>query len=64
MSAKSQVALRSPYAGVIASLEKAMLNTMTEPFQRFIYAQSTSGVLLLAATIVAMLWANSPWAES
>lgn len=41
-----------------------MLNTMTEPFQRFIHAQSTSGVLLLAATIVAMLWANSPWAES
>jgi Na+:H+ antiporter, NhaA family len=37
---------------------------MMEPFQKFIHAQSTGGVLLLAATLLAMLWANSPWAES
>lgn len=37
---------------------------MMEPFQRFIHAQSTGGVLLLAATVLAMIWANSPWAES
>ncbi len=37
---------------------------MMGPFQKFIRAQSTGGVLLLAATVAAMLWANSPWAES
>lgn len=41
-----------------------LIQPMMEPFQRFIHAQSTGGVLLLAATVVAMLWANSPWAES
>jgi Na+:H+ antiporter, NhaA family len=30
------------------------------PFQKFIHAQSTGGVLLLGATVAAMLWANSP----
>jgi Na+:H+ antiporter, NhaA family len=41
-----------------------LIQPIVEPFQRFIHAQSTGGVLLLAATVVAMIWANSPWAES
>jgi NhaA family Na+:H+ antiporter len=35
-----------------------------QPFQRFIHAESAGGVLLLAATAAAMVWANSPWADS
>lgn len=46
------------------SRNQPLIQPMMEPFQRFIHAQSTGGVLLLAATVVAMLWANSPWAES
>lgn len=34
------------------------------PFQRFLKAQTTSGILLLGVTVVALVWANSPWAES
>ena len=34
------------------------------PFQRFLQAQATSGILLLGVTIVALAWANSAWSES
>lgn len=30
------------------------------PFQRFLHAQATSGILLLGVTVVALVWANSP----
>ncbi|MET0514245.1 MAG: Na+/H+ antiporter NhaA [Nitrospiraceae bacterium] len=33
-----------------------------EPFHEFIHHESTGGVLLLAATLFALVWANSPWA--
>lgn len=46
------------------SQDQPLIQPMMEPFQRFIHAQSTGGVLLLAATVLAMIWANSPWAES
>ena len=34
------------------------------PFQEFFHAESSGGILLLAATSVALLWANSPWADA
>jgi Na+:H+ antiporter, NhaA family len=34
------------------------------PFQRFIGTEVSGGILLLAATVVALLWANSPWGHS
>lgn len=34
------------------------------PFQRFLHAQTTGGVILMATTLVALVWANSPWADS
>lgn len=34
------------------------------PFQRFFAIEAASTILLLAATLVALVWANSPWAES
>jgi Na+:H+ antiporter, NhaA family len=32
-----------------------------EPFQRFAGSEAASGVVLLAATACALVWANSPW---
>lgn len=46
------------------SQQEPFIQPMVEPFQKFIHAQSTGGVLLLVATVAAMIWANSPWAES
>ncbi len=34
------------------------------PFQKFIKIESLSGLLLLGATVLALVWANSPWSES
>ncbi|PVX52290.1 sodium/proton antiporter (NhaA family) [Balneicella halophila] len=34
------------------------------PFQKFFNTESLSGILLLAATVVALVWVNSPFAES
>ena len=34
------------------------------PFRRFIHVEAAGGIVLLAATITALVWANSPWKES
>ncbi|MFD2541118.1 Na+/H+ antiporter NhaA [Lacinutrix gracilariae] len=34
------------------------------PFQKFIKIESLSGILLLVTTLIALLWANSPYADS
>lgn len=34
------------------------------PFQKFVKIESFSGILLFGATIIALIWANSPWKES
>ena len=36
---------------------------LTLPAQRYIHTASTGGIVLLAAAIVALIWANSPWAD-
>jgi NhaA family Na+:H+ antiporter len=37
---------------------------LLRPFQEFVQAKTSSGLFLLACTIIALLWANSPWAQS
>lgn len=34
------------------------------PFQKFVKIESFSGILLMVATVVALIWANSPFSES
>ena len=41
-----------------------LIRPIVEPFQRFIHTEAAGGILLLAATFVAMVWANSPWAAA
>jgi NhaA family Na+:H+ antiporter len=36
----------------------------TRPVARFLALESASGLLLLAATVVALIWANSPWKDA
>lgn len=37
---------------------------MVRPVERFLAIEASSGVLLLLAAAVALIWANSPWAHS
>ena len=36
---------------------------LVQPFQRFLHAEASGGILLLVATAIALLWANSGWAD-
>lgn len=37
---------------------------IVHPFQAFADKASSGGILLIAATVVALVWANSPWGET
>src|SRR4051794_5039817 len=40
------------------------VNLFVRPFQEFAKSEASSGIVLIACTIVAVLWANSSWAPS
>ena len=44
--------------------EQPPVERIVRPFQDFANKQSSGGILLIIATAVALVWANSPWAES
>ncbi|MFN0148789.1 MAG: Na+/H+ antiporter NhaA [Dehalococcoidia bacterium] len=37
---------------------------LQHPVQRFIHAEASSGILLVIAALVALVWANSPWSAA
>jgi NhaA family Na+:H+ antiporter len=64
-------ALGTPRAGTSGEHGSAEARTpaplverVLEPFRQFAHTASASGIVLLAATALALAWANSPWAES
>ncbi len=44
--------------------ESLVTRAVVMPVQQFIHIQGISSILLLAAAIAALIWANSPWHES
>jgi NhaA family Na+:H+ antiporter len=44
--------------------ESLITRTLVLPIQEFIHIQGISSVVLLAAAIAALIWANSPWHDS
>ena len=45
------------------TVEKTPIVAFLRPFQQFASRETSGGILLLACTIVALVWANSPWAH-
>jgi NhaA family Na+:H+ antiporter len=41
-----------------------LIERLMAPFQRFASAASAGGLVLLATTVIALVWANSPWSHS
>ena len=41
-----------------------LVEKLLAPFRRFAATAAAGGIVLLAATAVALVWANSPWSES
>src|SRR6516162_3010962 len=44
--------------------ESLITRTLVMPIQEFIHIQGISSVFLLAAAVIALIWANSPWHDS
>jgi NhaA family Na+:H+ antiporter len=44
--------------------ERPPVERIVRPFQDFADKQSSGGIILIAATAIALVWANSPWGES
>jgi Na+:H+ antiporter, NhaA family len=56
----------SPHSGNptwIAS-DRAIPRLIARPLADFLHVEAAGGVLLLVATVVALVWANSPWDQS
>ncbi len=49
---------------LIAEIEKPLGVQVRLLFQQFTRLQASGGILLLAATVLALIWANSPWGHS
>lgn len=46
------------------SAKLPLIRRIIYPLQKFIQAESFSGILLMLVTLVALAWANSPWADT
>src|SRR5271169_2270629 len=53
---KSPMSADTPPSRTILPIE-----VMTSPFVRFARMEAAGGILLLASTFAALVWANSPW---
>jgi NhaA family Na+:H+ antiporter len=49
---------------LLAEIQKPLGVQVRNLFQRFTRLQASGGILLLISTIVALIWANSPWAHT
>jgi NhaA family Na+:H+ antiporter len=43
---------------------KTPIEKLTYPIQEFLHQQASGGILLIIATVIALAWANSPFADS
>ncbi|WP_320173738.1 Na+/H+ antiporter NhaA [Maridesulfovibrio sp.] len=48
-------------AQVVSRDSEARIDKMLQPFYEFVKIESSGGLVLIMATIVALIWANSPW---
>jgi Na+:H+ antiporter, NhaA family len=56
-TAAAEEAIRPPWSGSDRPVPRLVL----QPLQSFLRTEEASGVLLLAAAVTALVWANSPW---
>ena len=41
--------------------DRFLARVVARPVNRFLHIEASGGILLLAATVIALVWANSPW---
>jgi Na+:H+ antiporter, NhaA family len=57
-------AAQAAQAGAGRTRTGAPIERVLRPFRHFLHLEASGGLVLLAATALALLWANSPWAAS
>lgn len=60
-AARAEPSLPVQYIPNSASNASAPLSRLRQPLERFFQIEAASGVVLLAVTALALIWANSPW---
>jgi NhaA family Na+:H+ antiporter len=45
-------------------IKRLPIEVFLSPFVTFARMEAASGILLVASTVAAFVWANSPWADS
>lgn len=53
--------IETPY---IPPKNTSPIAALVRPFQKFAGRETSGGIVLLACTLAALVWANSPWAQS
>ena len=48
----------------LKTISDAPIRPLIRPFQEFAERESSGGIVLLLCTMIALVWVNSPWAES
>lgn len=48
----------------ISPQARELTQRLISPVERFLHIETSSGFVLLAAAVIALLWANSPWGSS
>jgi len=44
--------------------DRFLARSVAQPVNRFLHIEASSGILLVSAAVIALVWANSPWAAS
>ncbi len=52
--------LRTPWSGS----DRLLARVLAQPLQQFVRTEAAGGMVLLAAAVAALVWANSPWSSS
>lgn len=53
-----------PWSLTWLGTDRLLARRLARPVARFLSIEASSGILLLVATVVALVWANSPWKNS
>ena len=43
--------------------KKGVFEAIQDPFQQFFKTEASGGIILIIFTVIALIWANSPWAD-
>ena len=44
--------------------KKEPIEVLLNPINEFLHKEASGGILLIICTLIALIWANSPWSDS